>query len=151
MLRSLFTVLSSPGLYYCHNTVAEYDYNKYNGGIILWAIYEPMIYTAPHLMCLMRAEPLRGQVGGGLALEIKTFWALWNGIEQLGECHLELKKFDSPLWYSPPSASTPLLGPLSVSPSDSTPSAQEGGGGGGGSTVMLLYRTAPLPPSSAVK
>jgi hypothetical protein len=25
-------------------------------------------------------------------LEIKTFWALWNGIEPLGECHLGLKK-----------------------------------------------------------
>jgi hypothetical protein len=27
----------------------------------------------PFAMCLMRAEPLRGQVGGGWALEIKTF------------------------------------------------------------------------------
>jgi hypothetical protein len=32
-----------------------------------------MIYSAPYVMCLMRAEPLRGQVRGGLALEIETF------------------------------------------------------------------------------
>jgi hypothetical protein len=29
-----------------------------------------MIYTAPYVMLLMRANPLRGQVGGGWALEI---------------------------------------------------------------------------------
>jgi hypothetical protein len=27
----------------------------------------------PYVMLLMRANPLRGQVGGGLALEIETF------------------------------------------------------------------------------
>jgi hypothetical protein len=27
------------------------------------AIYEPMIYTAPYVMVLMRADPVRGQVG----------------------------------------------------------------------------------------
>jgi hypothetical protein len=27
----------------------------------------------PHVMFLMRTDPLRGQVGGGWALEIKTF------------------------------------------------------------------------------
>ncbi len=32
------------------------------------AIYEPMIYTAPYVMLLMQANPLRGQVGGGWAL-----------------------------------------------------------------------------------
>jgi hypothetical protein len=32
-----------------------------------------MIYTAPYVMFWMRADPLRGQVGGGWALEIKTF------------------------------------------------------------------------------
>jgi hypothetical protein len=32
----------------------------------------PMIYV----MFLMRADPLCGQVGGGCALEIETFWAL---------------------------------------------------------------------------
>jgi hypothetical protein len=37
------------------------------------AIYGPMIYTAPYVMLLMRATPLRGQVGGGWALEIDTF------------------------------------------------------------------------------
>ncbi len=32
---------------------------------------------------------IRGQVGGGWVLEIKTFWVLlWNGIEPSGECHL---------------------------------------------------------------
>jgi hypothetical protein len=32
-----------------------------------------MIYAAPHAMFLMRADPLRGQVGGVCALEIETF------------------------------------------------------------------------------
>jgi hypothetical protein len=36
-------------------------------------IYAPMNYTAPYVMCLMREDPLRGQVGGGWALEIETF------------------------------------------------------------------------------
>ncbi len=37
------------------------------------AIYVPLIYTAPYGMFLMRADLLRGQVGGGWALEIETF------------------------------------------------------------------------------
>jgi hypothetical protein len=36
-------------------------------------IYAPLIYTAPCIMFWMRAYPLRGQVGGGLALEFKSF------------------------------------------------------------------------------
>jgi hypothetical protein len=32
-----------------------------------------MIYTAPFIMFLMHADPLRGKVGGGWALEIETF------------------------------------------------------------------------------
>ncbi len=35
------------------------------------AIYGPMIYTVPHVMLLMRANPLQGQVGGGWALKIE--------------------------------------------------------------------------------
>jgi hypothetical protein len=38
------------------------------------AIYGPMIYTALYIMLLMRAKPLRGQVGGGWALEIETLF-----------------------------------------------------------------------------
>jgi hypothetical protein len=40
------------------------------------AISGPMIYMAVYVMLLMRANPLRGQEGGGWALEIETFWAL---------------------------------------------------------------------------
>jgi hypothetical protein len=36
-------------------------------------IYAPMIYTAPCVMFLMRADTLRGQVGGGWALEMESF------------------------------------------------------------------------------
>jgi hypothetical protein len=32
-----------------------------------------MIYGAPYAMLLMQANPLRGQVGGGWALEVETF------------------------------------------------------------------------------
>jgi hypothetical protein len=35
-----------------------------------------MIYTAPYVIFLMRADTLRGQVEGGWALEIESFWAL---------------------------------------------------------------------------
>jgi hypothetical protein len=36
-------------------------------------IYGPMIYTAQSVMVLRRSDPLRGQVGGGWALEIEIF------------------------------------------------------------------------------
>jgi hypothetical protein len=36
------------------------------------ANYGPMIYTAPYVMLLIRANPFQGQVGGGCALEIET-------------------------------------------------------------------------------
>jgi hypothetical protein len=32
-----------------------------------------MVYTTPCVMFLMRADTLRGQVGGGLALEMESF------------------------------------------------------------------------------
>ncbi len=32
-----------------------------------------MIYTAPYVMFFLRADPLRGRVEGGWALEIETF------------------------------------------------------------------------------
>ncbi len=35
------------------------------------AIYGPMIYTAPYILRLMRANPLQGQVAVGWALEIE--------------------------------------------------------------------------------
>ncbi len=64
-----------------------------------WALvhkttHAPMIYTALWvcIMFWMRAYPLLGQVGGGWALEIKSFWALWNGIKPIGECYLGPKK-----------------------------------------------------------
>jgi hypothetical protein len=41
---------------------------------IEFAIYAPTIYTPPYVPFMMRADPLRGQVGGGWALEIETFW-----------------------------------------------------------------------------
>ncbi len=42
-----------------------------------------MIYTATYVVLLMRAYPLRGQVGGDWALEIETF---------LGERYLRPQK-----------------------------------------------------------
>ncbi len=40
-----------------------------------------MKYTAPYVMFFMPANPLRGQVGGGRALEIETFLGpvKWHG------------------------------------------------------------------------
>ncbi len=37
------------------------------------AIYVPMIYSALCIMFLMRADPLRGHVGGGWSLENEIF------------------------------------------------------------------------------
>ncbi len=37
------------------------------------ASYALMIFRAPYVMFWMHADPLRGQVGGGWALEIETF------------------------------------------------------------------------------
>jgi hypothetical protein len=52
-----------------------------------------MIYTALCILFWMRAYPLLGQVGGGWALEFKSFFcSLLNGIEPIGECHLGPKK-----------------------------------------------------------
>jgi hypothetical protein len=39
-------------------------------------IYAPVIYTAPCIMFWMGAYTLRGEVGGGWALEFPIFWAL---------------------------------------------------------------------------
>ncbi len=36
-------------------------------------IFAPMIYTAPCVIFLMRADTFRGQVGGGWALEMESF------------------------------------------------------------------------------
>ena len=54
--------------------------------IFLYQLHHPMpdshmIYTAPYVMFLMRVDPLRGQVGGGWALEIETFLGpmKWHG------------------------------------------------------------------------
>ncbi len=41
--------------------------------ILILAIYAPMIYKALYVIFSMRADPLRGQVGGVWALEIETF------------------------------------------------------------------------------
>jgi hypothetical protein len=45
-------------------------------------------------MFLMRADPLRGQVGGSWSLEIESFWGpmIWYQAD-IGECHLGPKKF----------------------------------------------------------
>ncbi len=42
----------------------------------IFAIYGPLIDSAPYVMFLMLENPLRGQVGGGWALESRLFWAL---------------------------------------------------------------------------
>jgi hypothetical protein len=37
------------------------------GALVHKTTYAPMIYTALYVMCLMRADPLLGQMGGGWA------------------------------------------------------------------------------------
>ncbi len=81
---------------------------------VLWfcviAIYAPMIYMAPYVMFLMRADPLRGKVERVGPWKSRPFWALWNGIKQIGECHLGPNKVKissagpPPIWPSNGSA-----------------------------------------------
>jgi hypothetical protein len=44
-----------------------------SGTTTIITIYAPIIFTAPCEMFVMRADTLRGQVGGGWALEMETF------------------------------------------------------------------------------
>ncbi len=53
-------------------------------------IYAPMIYTAPCVMFLMRADALRGEVWGWLALEISSF----VGPVKLSELHEPIGEFN---------------------------------------------------------
>ncbi len=54
-------------------------------------IYATMIYTAPCIMFWNRAYLLQGQVGGGWALDFKSFLGpCENGIEPIGECTYDL-------------------------------------------------------------
>jgi hypothetical protein len=39
-----------------------------------YSIYGPMLYTVPYEMLLMRANPLRGQVGGVRPWKSRHFW-----------------------------------------------------------------------------
>ncbi len=77
-------------------------------------------------MFWMRAYPLRGEVGGGWALEFSSFWALWNGIEPIGKFHLGPGAF----LYVPVPFSSLLISNKFCN-----------WGGGGSSAVMLVNRT----------
>ncbi len=55
-------------------TIAEVFHIRVQNLInLIIAIYAPMIYTAPCIMFWMLAYPLRGEVGGGWALEFPSF------------------------------------------------------------------------------
>jgi hypothetical protein len=52
-----------------------------------------MIYTAPFVMFLMRADTLREEVGGwGWRWKSRVFWAPVKWHEPIGECYLGPKK-----------------------------------------------------------
>ncbi len=61
-----------------------------------------MIYTALCIMFWMRAYPLQGEVGGVGPWNSRVFWALWNGIELIGKCHLGSKKLENSRAQPPP-------------------------------------------------
>jgi len=52
------------------NLILQFLFSKIS--TLLLAFSAPMIYTAPNVTVLMRAYQLRGQVGGGWALEIEN-------------------------------------------------------------------------------
>jgi hypothetical protein len=83
---------------------------------------KPMIYTVQSVMLLMRADALRGQVGGGWVLEIETFLSpvKWHRAvrrvpfgAQKGEISRALKKiaFFGPKWNSGGSKTSRFSGP----------------------------------------
>ncbi len=51
-------------------------------------IYAPVIYTAPCIMFWMGAYTLRGEVGGGWALEFPSFLGPVKWEQPIGEFHL---------------------------------------------------------------
>ncbi len=71
------------------------------------AIYALMIHTAPYALFFMFADPLRGQVAGGLGPENRDFF---------GPCEMALSRYVSAVW-----------GPKKVGPHCS--------GGGGGAKI----------------
>ncbi len=73
-------------------------------GTCILTIYAPMIYTAPCIMFWMRAYPVRGKWEGVGPWHSRVFWALWNGIEPIGECHLGPKKLDNSRAQPPPTS-----------------------------------------------
>jgi hypothetical protein len=87
----------------------------------LWCIitiYAPMIYTAPRVMFLMQADTLRGQVGGGWALEMESFLGpvKWHRADR--RVPFRPKKLPT---TSPPYFSYPHLHSTSLSTIYSTP------------------------------
>jgi hypothetical protein len=66
--------------------VSRTDHTRHKCRQEFTGIYEPMIYKAPYVMLLMLANPLRGQMGGGWALEIETFLGPVICIKPLEEC-----------------------------------------------------------------
>jgi hypothetical protein len=62
--------------------------------LYILTIYAPMIYMAPCIMFWMRADPLRGKVGRGWALEFESFLgpAKWHRADR--QCHVQLKEVD---------------------------------------------------------
>jgi hypothetical protein len=61
----------------------------------LLAIYAPMIYKSPCVILLMRAVAITRASGRGVgSWKLRLFWALLNGIEPIGECHLGPKKVE---------------------------------------------------------
>ncbi len=53
-----------------------------------------MIYTAPYVMFLMLADPLRGQLGGGWGLEIDTFLGPVKWHRAVGRVPFWAQKFE---------------------------------------------------------
>ncbi len=60
-----------------------------------------LIYTAPYVMLLMRANPLPGQVGVVGPWKLRLLWALWNGIEPLASAIWGPKKSRAQNHYVP--------------------------------------------------
>ncbi len=65
--------------------IQAYSYEKQTNALVFILAMYLCTYDlhVPCTMFLMREDLLWGQVGRFLALEIKSFWTLWNGIERV--------------------------------------------------------------------
>jgi hypothetical protein len=79
-----------------------------------------MIYTAPCVMLLMRADKLHGHVGWVWALENGECFGPCDGIEPIGKCHLGPEKLAISRAQPPPTCPRNVSARMATDQPDTT-------------------------------